>query len=129
MRSTYCRMEGTMEIKLGKIEAQFADIIWNNEPISSSVLAKKAEEVLSWKKSTSYTILKRLCERGLFQNNKGVVSSLISKEEFYALQSEQFIEDTFHGSLPAFVTAFSKRQKLSKEEIERIKKIIDAMEE
>lgn len=118
-----------MEIKLGKIEAQFADIIWNNEPISSSLLAKKAEEVLNWKKSTSYTILKRLCDRGLFCNNKGIVSSLISKEEFYSMQSEQFVEDTFAGSLPAFVTAFSKRQKLSKEEIERIKKIIDTMEE
>ena len=117
------------EIKLGNIESQFADIIWDNEPLSSSVLAKMAEDKLKWKKSTTYTILKRLCDRGIFQNNSGVVTSLISRDEFYSLQSERFVEDTFFGSLPAFLTAFGKRRKLSEDEVERLKKIIDDMKE
>ncbi|MBE6613641.1 MAG: BlaI/MecI/CopY family transcriptional regulator, partial [Ruminococcaceae bacterium] len=95
------------EIRLGEIESRFADIIWTNEPLSSRRLAELAEAELGWKESTSYTILKRLCERGLFQNVKRTVTSLVSKEEFYALQSEKFVEDTFDGSLPAFLAAFA----------------------
>ena len=115
------------EMKLGAVESRFADMIWQNEPIASSALAKLAETELSWKKSTSYTILKRLCERGLFQNVNGVVSSLLSREEFYALQSEKFVEETFDGSLPAFVAAFGSRKKLSESEIEELKRLIDGM--
>ena len=115
------------EMKLGVIESQFADLIWENEPLSSTQLAKLSEEALNWKKSTTYTILKRLCDRGIFQNNHGTVTSLISKEEFTALQSEKFVDDTFAGSLPAFMTAFASRKRISSEEAEELKKLIDQM--
>ncbi len=115
------------ELKLGAVESRFADIIWQNEPLQSSQLAKLAEEELGWKKSTSYTILKRLCERGIFQNEKGSVTSLISKNDFYALQSQQFVEETFQGSLPAFVAAFGRSKKLSSSEIDQLQEMIDQM--
>ena len=113
------------EFKLGVIESRFADIIWQNEPLTSTELVKLAERELNWKKSTTYTVLKRLCERGMFQNQNGTVTSLISKQEFYALQSEKFVEDTFSGSLPAFLAAFTTRKKLSEEEIDQLQKLID----
>ena len=116
-----------IDARLGEIEARFADIIWQNEPLHSRVLAELAEKELSWKKSTTYTILKRLCERGMFQNSKGMVTSLISKEEFHALQSEKFVDETFHGSLPAFLAAFGSRKKLSEEEIRELTKLIEGM--
>lgn len=113
------------EYKLGAIESRFADLIWQNEPLTSTELVKLAERELNWKKSTTYTVLRRLCERGMFQNQNGTVTSLISKQEFYALQSEKFIEDTFSGSLPAFLAAFTTRKKLSEEEIDQLQKLID----
>ena len=116
-----------IDARLGEIEARFADIIWKNEPLHSRVLAELAEKELSWKKSTAYTILKRLCERGMFQNSNGMVTSLISKEEFHALQSEKFVDETFHGSLPAFLAAFGSRKKLSEEEIRELTKLIEGM--
>lgn len=116
-----------VEVKLGEVESRFADLIWKNEPLHSRVLAEMAEKELSWKKSTTYTILKRLCERGIFQNINGTVSSLVSKEEFHALQSEKFIDETFDGSLPAFLAAFGIRKKLSDDEINELKKVIDTM--
>lgn len=111
--------------KMGMLESRFADLIWNNEPIPSGQLVKMAEKELSWKSTTSYTVLKRLCERGIFQNQGGAVTSLISREEFYARQSEQFVEDTFDGSLPAFLAAFGSRKKMTDAEIEELKNIID----
>jgi len=116
-----------IELHLGAIESRFADIIWQHAPLSSSQLAKLAEEALGWKKSTTYTVLKRLCDRGLFQNVKGTVSALMSREEFYARQSEQFVAESFDGSLPAFVAAFGTRKKLSEAEIEQLQAIIDGM--
>lgn len=113
------------EYKLGAIEMRFADIIWQNEPLTSGELVKLCEKELDWKKSTTYTILHRVCERELFQNEGGIVTSLVSKEEFLAGQSEKFVEDTFHGSLPKFLAAFTKRKKLSDKEIEELQKIID----
>ena len=113
------------EYKLGVIESRFADLIWQNEPLTSTELVKLAERELNWKKSMTYTVLKRLCERGMFQNQNGTVTSLISKQEFYALQSEKFVEDTFSGSLPAFLAAFTTRKKLSEEEIDQLQKLID----
>ncbi len=115
------------ELRMGTAEAKFADIIWSNEPISSGELAKLANEEFEWKKTTAFTVLKRLCERGLFQNQKGTVTSLISKEEFYARHSEVYVEETFGGSLPAFLAAFGKRKKLTEKEIEEIQNIIDSM--
>lgn len=114
-----------IEYKLGEIEMKFASIIWEHEPLSSGELAKLCEKELNWKKSTTYTILHRVCERGLFQNNGGTVTSRISKMEFLSKQSEQFVEDTFAGSLPSFVAAFTSRRKLSAGEIEELQRIID----
>ena len=115
------------EYKLGEVESIFADIIWKNEPLSSRRLAQLAEERLNWKRTTTYTILKRLCDRGLFQNENGKVTSLVSREEFYARRSEQFVEDTFQGSLPAFLAAFGSRKKLSDAEIDELQCIINSM--
>ena len=115
------------EYKLGEIETIFADIIWDNEPLSSRHLAELAEERLSWKRTTTYTILKRLCDRELFQNLGGIVTSLVSRDVFYARQSEQFVEETFHGSLPAFLAAFGSLKKLSDSEIDELQKVIDSM--
>ena len=113
------------EMKLGIVEAKFADIIWQNEPIPSGELVKLCEAELGWKKSTTYTVLKKLCDRGIFQNEQGTVTSLISKDEFNSRQSEKFIEETFDGSLPAFIAAFTKRKKISEKEIDEIQTMID----
>ena len=115
------------EYKLGVVESRFADIVWNNEPISSSELAKLALTELEWKKSTTYTVLKRLCDRGIFINDGGTVKALIGKSDFYALQSEEIVNDSFSGSLPAFVAAFSSRKKLSDEEINQLQDMINKM--
>lgn len=117
------------EYQMGTIESRFADIIWENEPISSTELAKRSEQLLEWKKSTTYTVLRRLCDKGIFENNKGTVSSLISREEFYSLQSERFVEEIFQGSLPAFIAAFSKRKALSAEDVAQLRKMIEDYEE
>ena len=117
------------EKRLGAVEAKFADIIWDSEPLSSGELVKKCAELLDWKKSTTYTVLKKLCERGIFKNECGEVSSLISRQDFYALQSEKFVDDTFGGSLPAFFAAFTKRKALSEEEIAEISKMIESYKE
>lgn len=113
------------ELRMGAIESRFADIIWQNEPITSPELVKLAAKELDWKKSTTYTVLKRLCERGIFQNNDGTVTSLISKQDFYAVQSEKFVEETFSGSLPAFLAAFTTRKKLSEAEIHELQELIN----
>lgn len=113
------------EIRLGPIETRFANLIWANEPLSSGALVKLCEQALGWKKSTTYTVLRRLCQRGLFQNDGGTVRSLLSKAEFYALQSEAFVQETFEGSLPKFLAAFSSRKKLSDQEIDALQKFID----
>ena len=98
------------DLKLGLVESHFADIVWKNEPIHSRQLTEICEQELNWKRTTTYTVLKKLCNRGIFQNLDGIVSSLISKDEFYAIQSEKFVEETFEGSLPAFFNAFSSRK-------------------
>lgn len=113
------------DTKLGVIESRFADLIWANEPLSSGELVKLCAEELSWKKSTTYTVLKKLCQRGLFQNEHGCVTSLMSRQDFQAMQSQQFVEETFHGSLPAFLAAFTQRQQLSEEEIRQLEQLIE----
>ena len=115
------------ELRIGTSEAKFADMIWDNEPISSGDLAKLAYKEFAWKKTTAFTVLKRLCERGLFQNKNGMVSSIVSKEAFYARHSEQYVEGAFGGSLPAFLAAFGAGKKLTDKEIDEINKIIDSM--
>lgn len=113
------------EIELGDIQAAFADIIWKNEPVGSGELVKICEREFSWKKPTTYTVLRKLCEKGLFKNEGGVVTSLISKEEFNASKSEKFVDDTYDGSLPAFIAAFMSHKKISKSEIDEIQKMIN----
>ena len=117
------------DYKLGAMETKFAEIMWSNEPIASGDLVKLCEKELSWKKSTTYTMLRRLCQRNIFKNENGVVSSIISKEEFHALQSEQFIEETFDGSLPRFLAAFTTRKKLSEKEIDELQRLIKQSKE
>lgn len=113
------------EIELGNVQAAFADIIWNNEPIGSGELVKICERELNWKKPTTYTVLRKLCEKGLFKNEDGVVISVISRDEFNASKSEKFVEDTYEGSLPAFIAAFMSHKKISKSEIDEIQKMIN----
>ncbi len=117
-----------VEIRLGAVESRFADIIWKNEPLSSGELVNLAEKELTWKKSTTYTVLKKLCEKGIFQNEKGIVTSLVSKEELSSRQSEQFVEENFKGSLPAFIAAFTKRKSLSRKDMDEIKRMLDSFE-
>ncbi|KAI4451852.1 hypothetical protein C823_006412 [Eubacterium plexicaudatum ASF492] len=113
------------EYGLGEVEMRFASLIWDSEPIASGELAKISEKELGWKKSTTYTILKRLCTKEIFQNKKGIVTSRISFQEFQAKQSEKFVEEKFKGSLPGFVAAFCSRKKLSKGDIDKLRKIIE----
>ena len=115
------------DLKAGSAEARFADLIWENEPVSSGQLAKLGAAEFGWKKTTCFTVLKRLCDRGLFRNDGGTVTALISREEFYARHSEQYVEEAFGGSLPAFLAAFGARKKLSEREIEELKRVIDGM--
>ena len=117
------------EIRLGAVESRFADIIWENEPLSSGELDKLCEKELTWKKSTTYTVLKKLCERGIFRNEKGVVTSLVSKQELNSRQSEQFVEENFKGSLPAFIAAFTKRKAISQKDLKEIRELLDKYEE
>lgn len=116
-------------MKLGVVESRFADIIWQQEPLHSRELVKLCEQKLNWKKPTTYTVLRKLCERGIFQNQDGMVTSVISRQEFYAMQSEKFVEEAFEGSLPAFLSAFTTRKSLSAEEVAHIRRMIDACEE
>ena len=115
--------------KLGVVEARFADIIWQNEPLSTQELTRLCESELKWKRTTTYTVLKRLSERGVFRNEGGEVTSCITREEFYARQSHQYVEDAFEGSLPAFLAAFTTRKTLTSAEIEEIRRLIDTYEE
>ena len=113
------------DYQMGAVESRFADIIWENEPISSTELTRRSEAALQWKKSTTYTVLKRLCDKGIFQNQGGTVTSLISRQEFYALQSEKFVDDTFDGSLPAFLAAFTSRKSLTAEEVAQLRRLVE----
>ena len=113
------------EIQLGAVEARFADIIWKREPVTSTELIKLAAAELTWKRTTTHTVLRRLCDKGLFQNNNGMVTSLLSREEFYALHSKKYVDETFAGSLPAFLAAFTSEKKLTAEEITEIRELID----
>ena len=113
------------DIELGTVQERFADIVWANEPLGSGELVKLCEKELGWKKPTTYTVLRKLCEKGLLRNEDGVVTTLISREDFYSAKSEQIIEDSYEGSLPAFIAAFTSRKKLSNAEVDEIQKMID----
>jgi len=118
-----------MEIQLGVIEARYADMIWEHEPVTSSELVKLTAEAFNWKRTTAHNVLRRLIDKGLFRNDHGLVTSVISREEFYSRQSKQYVKDTFAGSLPAFIAAFTQDSRLTSEEAEAIRKMIDRAEE
>ena len=112
------------DMKLGVVEGRFADIVWENAPLSTKELVALCAEKLEWKRTTTYTVLKKLCERGLFLTEDSTVTVRLSKEEFYARQSERFVEETFDGSLPAFIAAFTARKPLTEAEREEILQMI-----
>lgn len=115
--------------KLAESEEKFAELIWQHEPIGSGELVKLCEKEKDWKKSTTYTMLKKVCEKGIFQNVNSIVTSRISRDEYYSRQSIRFVEDTFGGSLPRFLTAFISGRKLSKQQAEELKRLIDEHKE
>lgn len=114
-----------MDNKLGAMEMRFAELIWENEPINSGELVKLCEKELSWKKSTTYTMLRRLCQRGIFKNEESIVSAVMTRAEFDTRESTDFVEEKFDGSLPRFLAAFTARKKLSDAEIDALQKLID----
>ena len=119
-----------MEIyKLGEMEARFADLIWEHAPIRSGELTKLCEQKFDWKRTTTYNVLRKLCDKGIFQNQNGSVSALISRQEFYAAQGEAIVEEAFDGSLPAFIAAFLQEEKLTKKEAEELQELINQASE
>ena len=116
------------EIQLGVIEGKFADMIWEREPVTSHELVALCAEEFDWARTTTHNVIRKLVAKGIFQNNKGTVTSVISKEQFYSMQSRQFVEDSFAGSLPAFIAAFTKGKRLTSKEAEEIRKMIDEAE-
>ena len=116
------------EYQMGLVESKFADIIWENEPLASNVLVKLCAESLGWKKSTTYTVLKRLCDKGIFKNEEGNVTSLLTRDEFYSAQSEKYIDESFGGSLPDFLAAFTSRKELTEKEVSSLRAIVEEYE-
>lgn len=115
--------------KLGEMEERFAELIWERAPVRSGELTRLCEQAFSWKRTTTYTMLKRLCDRGLFANENGMVTALMSREDFKGARGEQFIRENFEDSLPLFVAAFARKRKLREEEVRMLKDLIDAYEE
>lgn len=113
------------DMHLGAVESRFADIIWANQPLSTKHLVQLCEQELQWKRTTTYTVLGRLSDRGLFRNEGGQVTALISRDEFYARRSHQFVEESFGGSLPAFLAAFAARKPLTEDEVAEIRRLIE----
>ena len=111
---------------LGVIETRLAEFLWENAPTKTAEVVAWAQEKLSWKRTTTYTVLKRFCERGLFCMEDGIVTVKLSREAYYAGMSGQFVEETFSGSLPAFLAAFSSQKRLTEAEIDELQKMIDA---
>ena len=112
------------EYRLGEIESKFAEIIWENQPLTSRQLADLALERLCWKRTTTYTVLKKLCSRGFFKNEQSIVTALISRQDFYARQSRRFVDESFDGSLPAFLAAFASGGKLTARDLEDIRRLL-----
>lgn len=117
------------EYKIAYGEYRFAELVWEHEPVSSMELAKLAYDSLGWKKSTSYTVLKKLCDRGILSNVNATVTSLVTRQEIQRQESEDILRKSFNNSLPVFLTAFLSDKKLGKEEAEAIRRLIDEKEE
>ena len=111
--------------KVFESEYRFCLILWEHEPIKSSELVNLCQEQLGWKPTTTYTVIKRLSERGVLKNENTIVSSLVSKDEVQASEINEMVEKTFEGSLPAFIAAFTKHQKISDKEIDEVQRMID----
>ena len=111
--------------KIFESEYRFCLILWEHEPIKSSELVKLCREQLGWKPTTTYTVIKRLSERGVLKNEDTIVSALVTKDQVQAAEINEMVEKTFEGSLPAFIAAFTKHQKLSEEEIDAVQQMID----
>lgn len=111
--------------KVFESEYRFCLILWENEPIKSSELVRLCKEKLGWKPTTTYTVIKRLSERGVLKNDNTVVSSLVSKDEVQSYAINEMVEKTFEGSLPAFIAAFTKHQKITDKEIDTVQQMID----
>ena len=111
--------------KVFESEYRFCLILWEHEPIKSSELVNLCKEQLGWKPSTSYTVIERLSERGVLKNENTIVSALVTKEQIQAAEIEEMVDKTFEGSLPAFVAAFTRHQKISQKEIEEVQRMID----
>ncbi len=118
----------TNDYRLGEMESRFADMLWRNCPMKSNAMIKLAEEELKWKRPTTYTVLRKFIDRGMFRNENAMVTALVTREEFYAGKSTDFVEKSFSGSLPNFLTAFGSRKKLSSKEIDELKKFIEEQE-
>ena len=113
------------DMEIGDVQERFANLVWDHEPIPSGQLVKLCEQELNWKKPTTYTVLRKLCEKGLFRNEDGLVSAVLTREQFASRRSEQFVDNAFHGSLPAFVAAFTAQKGLSAQVAEEIQQMID----
>ena len=116
------------DVQLGVAESRFADIIWAHAPVTTTELVRLAEVAFAWKRTTTHTVIRRLCDKGLFVNTSGTVTALVSREDFYARQSRHYVEAAFAGSLPAFLAAFTQDRPLSAEEAAEIRKMIDEAE-
>lgn len=114
------------EMKLAAVEGHFADIVWDHAPLTTKELVALCEQELNWKRTTTYTVLKKLCNRGIFEMQNSRVTVKISREEFHAMQTEEIVETVFHGSLPAFIAAFTTRKDLTQQELDEIQEMIDA---
>jgi len=117
------------DYRLAEVESRFADLIWENAPIHSPKLAAMAADVMKWKKSTTYTVLKKLCDRGLFKNEYALVTALMTRDEFYANQSVKYVDDTYDGSLPRFIASFVSGRKLTDTQADEIQQLIDEYRE
>jgi predicted transcriptional regulator len=117
------------DYRLAEAESRFADLIWKHAPLHSPKLVELAEKEMNWKKSTTYTVLKKLCDRGIFKNEYALVTALITRDEFYAGQSVKYVDDTYGGSLPKFITSFVSGRKLTDKQADEIQRLIDEYRE
>lgn len=116
------------EMRFGTVEGHFAEIVWDHAPLTTRELVDLCAKELNWKRTTTYTVLKKMCNRGILDMTNSLVTVLIDRDEFHARQSEEFVEENFNGSLPAFIAAFTQKKELSQKDLEEIRKMMDSLE-
>lgn len=116
------------EMRFGAVEGHFAEIVWDHAPLTTRELVDLCAKELNWKRTTTYTVLKKMCNRGILDMTNSLVTVLIDRDEFHARQSEEFVEENFNGSLPAFIAAFTQKKELSQKDLEEIRKMMDSLE-